>query len=503
MSHETVIGTRAGDEDLNARLAGYLSDVELDGVKTTGARLIDAAGGVDKLPGYTVMVAYGGGKDSTYVVAFVRAVQLHLALGYGRTFVLRVANMRHAGVPVAVMENIHRVYGALGLLDDPRAELLTIDHTQVRPFRVDLPMPERMISINRVDVLMNGHRAAGDGRPTFCNSCNLSVADFYGRAAWFRGGVDAVMTGDSRREQLLYSAWIRRLAKAVGVDVEEYRGMGFQGILTALRGIGDAYFRELFGDGSEAELAEREVSTGDRSMQPEFISIYDLVSYRVHDHWDLIVGFLGFQFDDLAFSFSESDCANPNLMAHLRGLRSEYVLDREYDAGVSEYLRLAEELMRKKEMPDDLIRLALSRYDSPGKRAHRRKLSADFALQAFGLTDDALVAMVFSPFTDRGERLRAFLDRCHPSMSDQVDRLHRVLRGGTGCEGDTEAASWLERVSGLTVAHLRTLYGSGLVNFTAHDSVISRVRADDPHKHRIETVDPVTGKPVFELVSGR
>ncbi|MFJ7095849.1 PqqD family protein [Streptomyces mirabilis] len=503
MSFQAGSNTFESDEALFTHLTGFLSDVELDGIKATGERLIEAAGGVDGLPDYKVMVAYGGGKDSTYVVAFVRAVQLHLAQNFDRTFTMRVTNMRHAGVPLAVMENIDRVYRALGLLDDERAELLTVDHTLVRPFRVDLPLPERLIAINRLDVLMNGHRAAGDGRPTFCNSCNLAVADFYGRAAWFDGGVDAVMTGDSRREQLLYSAWIMRLAKASGVDVDECRRMGFQGILTALRGIGDTYFRDLFGDNSEAEIAERQVSTGDRALQPEFISIYDLVSYRVDDHWDLIVDFLGFQFDDLAFSFSESDCANPNLMAHLRGLRTQYVHKRTYDDGISEYLELAEELMRKKEMPQNLIELALSRYDSAEKMAHRRQLSADFARDAFGLSEDALVAMVFSPFTDRGERLQAFLDRCHPTMSAESDRLHAVLRADAAADADTEAVSWLEKVSELTIAQMRTLYGSLLEDFSNPGSIISRVRAGDPHKHRVATVDPSTGAPALELISGR
>ncbi|HEY1620201.1 MAG TPA: hypothetical protein VGG25_21430, partial [Streptosporangiaceae bacterium] len=117
------------DRALYDRLCGYLSPRELDAVATTGQRLVTAAGGTARLPSYKVMVAYGGGKDSTYVVAFVRAVQLHLRLRLGSTFALRVANMRHAGVPDAVMENIDRVYRALELLDDEQAELITVDHT--------------------------------------------------------------------------------------------------------------------------------------------------------------------------------------------------------------------------------------------------------------------------------------------------------------------------------------------------------------------------------------
>ncbi|SEM09778.1 hypothetical protein [Streptacidiphilus jiangxiensis] len=502
MSLQTDRTARDDDRILHDRLTGFLTEVELQGMEGVGAKLVDAAGGVDRLAEYKVMVAYGGGKDSTYVVAFVRAVQLHLALTRGTTFTMRVANMRHAGVPLAVMENIHRVYAALELLDDDRAELLTIDHTQVRPFRVDLPLPERLIEINRVDVLMNGHRSAGDGRPTFCNSCNLAVADFYGRAAWWQGGVDTVMTGDSRREQLLYSAWILRLAKDSGIDVEQCRRMGFRGLLTALRGIGDQYFRELFGDDEEAYLLEREVSTGDRDRdrQPDFISIYDLVSYRVDDHWDLIVDFLGFRFDDLAFSFTESDCANPTLMAHLRGLRAQYVEDRTYEAGVREYLELAETMMRKKEMPDRLIQLALSRYDSPAKIVERRAVSADYAENVFGLREESLVAMVFSPFTGEGERLARFVERCHPKHGDDVAALHRVLRGEEDGDG---VGSWLESMSGLTLAQLRTLYRSSLVDFGSNATMMARVRAGDPHKAQVRTVDVRTGGPALELISGR
>ncbi|MFE3319901.1 hypothetical protein [Nocardia sp. NPDC059195] len=492
--------TEHDDLNLFQRLIGHLSDVERRGVDAVGAALIDAAGGIDRIGDYKVMVAYGGGKDSTYVVAIVRAVQLRLQLDHGRTFTMRVANMRHAGVPTAVMENIDRVYAALRMLDDDRAELLTVDRTEIRRFRVDLPLPESVVTVNRLDVLMNGHRSAGDGRPTFCNSCNLAVADFYGRAGWWDGGVDAIMTGDSRREQALYAAWIRRLARGTGVEPDRGGALDFSQLLTALRGIGDAYYRELFGDGDDAVLAERSVAVGNRTLQPRFVSIYDVVSYRVHDHWDLIVDFLGFRFDDLAFSFTESDCANPTLMAHLRGLRAELVDGRGYAAGIGEYLEFAEAMMRKKEMPDRLIDLALGRYDSPAKISERRTIAADYALRAFGLSESALAAIVFSPFTDQGQRLAAFLRRCHADHLGRLDRYHAALRAEPGTESE---ADWLAEVSGLPIALLRTLYHDALVDFSRRDTVMARVRSGDPHKQEVRTVDPRTGAPVVELISGR
>src|SRR5204862_96889 len=71
-----------------------------------------------------VMVAYGGGKDSSYTLAFVRMIQLILLRIFGGTFRLRSVTNRHVGMPQAVLENIHRVYEALRLFDDPDCELL-------------------------------------------------------------------------------------------------------------------------------------------------------------------------------------------------------------------------------------------------------------------------------------------------------------------------------------------------------------------------------------------
>ncbi|CAA9403114.1 MAG: hypothetical protein AVDCRST_MAG66-1673 [uncultured Pseudonocardia sp.] len=486
------------DQHLYRRLTSYFTPTEQRGVGSLAARIVAAAGGPDGLPMHRIMVAYGGGKDSSYVVAFARAAQLALQLEHGRTFPLRVANMRHAGVTHAVMQNIHRVYSALQMMGDPRVELLTVDHTEIRPFRVDLPFPPRVREMNRVDVLMNGHMSGGDGRPTFCNSCNLSVADFYGRAAWWSGGVNAIMTGDSRREQAMYRNWIMRLADACGLDVAECRRRGFRGVLSAVQGIGDAYFRELFGDDDE-ELSKRAVATGDGAVDPEFLSIYDLVSYRVDDHWDLIVGFLGFEFDDLAFSFTESDCANPGLMAHLRGLRAESVEGRTYEDGIAQYLQFADFLMRRKEMPTDLIRLALARYDTADKVRERRRAAAEFAEQAFGLDEDALIAMVHSPFAGGGARLKTWLAARHPDRLPSLTALHAVLDGGPGEQGE----EWLQRVTGLDIARLRQLYGNAAVDFESSSSIMARVRAGDPHKLQIEVVNPSTGRAATQTISGR
>jgi len=490
----------AQDEALLTRLSGYLSENDRHAVRVIGERLIDAAGGVVQLTKYRLMVAYGGGKDSSYTVSLLRAVQLHLAVAHSQTFHLRIANMRHAGVADAVMANIDRVYQALALYADPRVEMLVVDHRQIRNFERHLPFPETVRAINRFDVLMNGHRTAGDGRPTFCNSCNLAVADFYGRAAWWQGGVDAVVTGDSRKEQKHYFTWIMRLAQSLGLDVEACRRQGFRGLLQALDGVARAYFIELLGEGFDEALAERRVSTGDSQGEPAFISIYDLVSYRVDDHWELITEFLGFRFEELAFSFTESDCANPMLMAHLRGLKAEYVQGRSYEEGLAEYLELAQALMRKKEMPERLIELALAPYATSAGKVARRKLANDFARGAFGLDEVQLTCMQFSPFVARGRDLALYLGLRHPHLTRRLDDLHAVLAGE---RTNDSLAGWLCEVSGLPLAALQSLYRHQPIDFDSDASLIARVRAGDPHKGRIVRHDPASGMQVVELVSGR
>ncbi|MFL1517529.1 hypothetical protein [Pseudomonas prosekii] len=488
------------DESLLGQLNRYFCADERRAVATLGERLTDAAGGLDGLTRYKLMVAYGGGKDSSYTVAMLRAAQLHLAVLHGRTFQLRIANMRHAGVPDAVMANIDRVYRALHLFDDPRVEMLVVDHRQIRPFERHLPFPDDVQAMNRFDVLMNGHRTAGDGRPTFCNSCNLAVADFYGRAAWWQGGVNAVVTGDSRKEQKHYFTWIMRLAQRLGLNVDECRRQGFRGLLQALDGVAQVYFVELFGEGFDHQRDERRVACGDDQADPAFISIYDLVSYKVEDHWELITEFLDFRFEELAFSFTESDCANPMLMAHFRGLKAQYVQGRSYNQGIAEYLELAQALMRKKEMPQRLIDLAMAAYaDAEGMQA-RRTLAANFAEQAFGLDEAQLVCMQFAPFVDRGRELSSFLGLCHPQRLPELDALHQLLGGE---REDAALSQWLTQVSGLPLPALRSLYAHQRIDFDSDATLIARVRAGDPHKGRISRYDPATGETVVELVSGR
>lgn len=483
------------------RLLSYFNRAERTALQLLIQRLIVAAGGIEQIGHYRVLVAFGGGKDSAYTVAMLRAAQLSIAGRSPTTFKLRVANMRHAGMTSAVMDNIHRCYSALFLHDDPRVELLVVDHQYVQAFEPDLPFSSAGREQNRSDMLLSGHLTAGDARTTFCNACYLSMAECLGRAAHWGDGVSAVVSGESLKEQKQYATWITRLARRNGQSVERWHALDFNQAISTLDSVGRAYYRELYGEESmPMDFMLKPSAFPNTSRGPAFLAVTDLIGFRTEEHWALLTDFLGFRFDDLAFSFSESDCANPLLMAHMRGLRAQFVQGRDYAEGIAEYLVLGAEMMRRKRMPKRLIQQALAAYDGPDKIEARRTLAAGYAQEAFGLNEAQLVCLLFAPFADEGAQLEAFLRACHPGMLVAQADLHKALSGQPAPD---QVVQWLVDVSGLSLQGLQNLYARARVDFADDSSIIARVRASDPDKAWVTTVDQVTGEPLAERVSGR
>ena len=452
-----------------------------------------------------VMVAYGGGKDSAYTTAFVRSMQLRLFELAGTTFRLRVVTMRHAGTPGAVMRNIDRTYNALTLPADPDCEQFLIDGDEITPFHVDLPQRDHVIARNRLDVLVTGHRTLGDGRPTFCNACNLSAAHAFGLGAAHAGGVDVIITGDSPYEQRTYLVWIHRLAERLGVAPQGTERTGFRGVLKATDNIGRAWFEDIYGKDATDLLRERRVHH-DIPDHMRFFSIYDDTAYASGDHWELLTDYLGFQFDDVAFSFSESDCGNPALMAHIRGLKCERVYGRSYAEGLDEYVAFGKQLMEKKEFPPHLIEMISARYEGEGAVERMRAAMDAYALENFGITEEQLACMVRSPFTDGAAGLADYVKAEQPHLESEVGRLTELVTGSAP-EGDADArlVAELERFSGLPLAQLGVLATSTGRPLTGigQSQPVDLILEGDPHKLRISTQHTPGGQPVEELISGR
>lgn len=479
-----------------------LSSENYEGATRCAMRLYDELPDKQRLDANVVLVAYGGGKDSSYTLAFVRTMQLVLFRLHGNTFHMRVATNRHAGMPDSVTRNIHRAYKALHLYDDPDCELLLIDGHQVREFDPDLPQASDVVERNRLDILMAGHRTAADGRPTFCNACNLSMVNSFGLAAGHRDGVDLIITGDSQQEQRDYYLWVSRLARRFGLQPPQGTKPGFKSFLETLDNVSQAYFTDIHGAENHETVNDHSIHSGVRTGL-RFFSIYDDTAYASGDHWELLTEFLHFTFDDIAFSFTESDCANPALMAHLRALKSERRHGQSYEAGLAEYVDFAVSLMHQKEFPSQLVAMMRDRYD--GNAASMRARMDEYAYQAYGLSDEQLVTMVYAPFTGKAAALEEYLEAEQADMVSYAPAIRELLEGSAH-DGDTVLVKRLENLSGLGLGQLRVLYRSSLrLPTTTPDGreLIDSILEGDPHKRVIETRHSKDGPLVRELVSGR
>ena len=475
----------------------YLSPAIIDSAQRCSARLLAALPDRQQPENNRILLAYGGGKDSSYMVAYVRYIQGILWQQLGATFRLRVSTNRHAAMNHSVMENINRVYQSLAMHDDPLAECLVVDGLQIRPFALDLPMPEQVRQQNRNDVLMNGHRFRADGRSTFCNACNLSMVNSFGLAADYDGGVDVIITGDSPQEQAAYVAWARHLSRLFDAPVAD-KSRGFSGFLQTLDGVAGRYFTDIYG---ADQLTPAHRITHQLARDPLFFNIYQDTAYEAGAHWALLSEFMGFRFDELMFSFSESDCGNPTLMAHLRGLRAETLLQRNYAEGIREYVRFALGLMVQKDFPSPLIDDMAARYQDDAAIQRQRQRAAKFAVEAFDLSEDQLICMIYSPFLARGQQLSNWLTRQQITLDEAAIRDLLDQRSE-----DSVLAQQLSRLSGMTLRQMRHCWQSNPVSSLLDGKSadpLSRVLRFDPHKAVIQVNNGVLNDTVTEVISGR
>lgn len=479
----------------------------LAAAKACAGKLYEGLPDRQQLRNNCVLVAYGGGKDSSYTTAFVRCMQLVLAAAHGDTFRLRVVTNRHAAMPSPVMRNIGRVYSALRIFEDPDCEPLLVDHNAIKRFRVDEPLPAELVKRNRDDILLTGHRTNADPRPTFCNACNFSMVSSFGLAASHGDGVDVIITGDSSSEQRAYYVWVTRLAQKYGIHDQRTKG-DFGGFLGTMRNLSRLYFSDLHGSEATEQITSRLVAS-QLKKSLKFFSIYTDTDYASGQHWDLLTKHLGFQFDDVAFSFSESDCANPALMAHLRGLKCERLYERSYAEGIAEYVSFGVGLMRKKEFPQTLIDIMTARYDGDANVQRMRAAVDRLTVELYGLTEQQLVCMIFSPFASRGKNLEAYLQKEQASLVSRIADIRRLLDSPLLPQpgsGDHALAETLENLTGLELQQLRVIFSSVLHATAGGDPdrhLITDILARDPHKEKITTQHAPGGPLVGELISGR
>src|SRR3982751_5321081 len=95
------------------RLLSFFSRAERTALQLLIQRLAVAAGGMENIGHFKVLVNQSGSRDSCYTLALLRAAQLTIAGRSPATFQLRVANLRWNGSSQVSLQNMHRSYSAL------------------------------------------------------------------------------------------------------------------------------------------------------------------------------------------------------------------------------------------------------------------------------------------------------------------------------------------------------------------------------------------------------
>ncbi|WP_395607538.1 hypothetical protein [Pseudomonas sp. B22129] len=425
------------------RLVGYFNRAERTALQLLIQRIVVAAGGMEQVGDYKILVAHGGGEVSSYTLAMLRAAQLTIAGRAPRTFQLRVATLRHTGMTQATLDMLHRGYGRLFFHDDPRVELLMVENNEVLPFNHQRPASAAGRETSQRNMLMVGHLASGDIRATLCNDTYLSLGDFFQRVTAWNGGVHAVVSGDSVRKQSQLLAWLKRTAQATGVELPTAKLSSLNGLFARMCHWSDEIKQDLYG---EHFAPKTDVSPGSH-RHLAYIGIADLLEGDDRARASLLTEFMVHAPDPLGFHLSQPDFAIVPLTAHLRGLQAECLRDLEYEAGVEELFMQAQTYLRHLQAPPTLLTQAVSREG--------RALSANYAQQFFGLDEGQLICLLFSPFIHHGQRLEGYLRQCHPGMLVALPELHKVLQGKPAAE---MLQQWLNDASGLPLPLLQHLY---------------------------------------------
>ena len=276
---------------------------------------------------------------------------------------------------------------------------------------------------------------------------------------------------------------------------------GFQGY-KAVGQMATEYYKEIYYD-PHPEILENYLFYHE-FCSPEFFSIYDYTDYAVGEHWEFLTEYLGFQFGALSFNFTESDCASPAIMAHIRAIKAERVFNLTYANGILDYLQLAIRLMKDKKFPEHLILMTLVRYlSNPGIERTRRIIQA-FLLESYDISEENIICMVFSPFCDQCERLKTYITQEKPELSEKIDLIVEILRRGKIIDSSEERiVGILTDLSGLSFQDIQNLYTKHSLFHPKNHTIMRRVLHDDPHKLQIETRHELRGPIINEVISGR
>ncbi|WP_445181399.1 hypothetical protein [Pseudomonas sp. McL0111] len=460
------------------RLLSFFSRAERTALQLLIQRLVVAAGGFERIGEYKVLVTPTGGRDSSYALALMRAAQLSLAGRAPATFQLRVATLRWNGTGEVALDNMHRSFSALFLYDDPRVELLMVDHREVRPFNHLAALSDDGADANRRNLLMMGHRRNRDEALELWDDTCLATAEFYGQVARWNNGVDALVSSEPPRRQMQFMDTLGRAVRKAGMGVLPSGLSGCEGLFAVLDGLGGDLYRGFY---TEAErIGWRPEGEFESCRRATYLDIHDMVVGKLEDRWPLLSEFLGFQAVQWALHQSEGEHADPLVEAHFRGLEAEYIEGRSYNEGFTEHVHKDLEIMRRTQVPEPVCEQLISGLGHLSDLDDLRQQATTSLHKTFGLSEAQLVCLLFAPFIEHGAGLERFLRTCHPGMLVAMPDLHRAMQG---LHAPEQVMQWMTDVSGLSVRLVGHLYAMsplqvGEASLTTSEIVLDHVGHD-------------------------
>jgi hypothetical protein len=438
------------------RLLGFYSRAERTALQLLIQRLIVAAGGIDRIGDYRVLMVQNGSRDSFYVLTALRAAQLSIAGRNPVTFSLRVATPRLGGSSQSTLENIHRCNSALFLYDDPRVELLMTDNREVVPFNHKRKFSVAGPDANRLDMLVLGHLRSFDNLSEVGDDGYLAMAEFYRHMARWEMGVDSLVSSDTPRQQKQFMSGLRRATRKIGLTLDNC--YGFDSLFTQLDALGDDLHGNFYGH--EAHDAWRPQGSFQARRRVGYIGVHDLiVEHSEETNWPLFNEFLRVRTDGLIASASENEYLTPHLSAHLHGLQAGYGQGRSYEAGYGDYVQRTLMILHRKHPPEQACEQARKLFGPPSAVVEHRARAVIELQTKLGLNETQLVCMLFAPFVGKGAGLAHYLRCCHPGMLVAIPDLHMALQGEIVAD---QVVHWMIDVSGLSVDMLASLYRTSI-----------------------------------------
>ncbi|WP_086791541.1 hypothetical protein [Pseudomonas sp. SCPG-7] len=434
------------------RLLSFFSRAERTALQLLIQRLMVAAGGAERMGDYKVLVTSSGTRDSCYTLALLRAAQLSIAGRAPATFQLRVAVLRSGSMGGAALDNLHRSFAALFLYDDPRVEMLMVDHRQVLPFNHQKSPDNDSADANRINLLMMGHRRARDEPLELWDDVCLARAEFCGQIARWNNGVDAWVASESPRRQKQFINDLARAVQKAGLEALPSNAVSFDDLFAVLDGLGGDLYRGLY---AESQLLRWRPEDGFESCRrTTFVDIHDMAVGKLEERWPLLSEFLGFQAEEWVFHQGEGEYADPLIEAHLRGLEAEFIDGSGYECGFAEHVQRTLVRMQQMQVPDPVCEQMIARLGLQ-QTEELREEAATALHQTYGLNEAQWVCLLFTPFIERGAGLERFLRSCHPGMLVALPDLHRAMQG---LHGPEQVLQWMTDVSGLPIRLIGHLY---------------------------------------------